>query len=196
MRARWLALLGVILASAPARAMDYSLGDPDENRFIYATGSIEEGEALRFRRFLAAQPQWIGKTFVVLNSPGGLVADALALARFVELEKFMTGVAPSGSCSSACTLVWAAGSRKFVNPDTCIGVHNAITVKDKVTATWAKTMRDTEATQATGMMALWLKDHGAPAAVTIKLFTTPSADMYCLTPDDLAAWHAKIVVVK
>ena len=72
-------------------------------------------------------------------------------------------------------------------------MHNAFTVDDKVTAHWTLATRQNVASQANGMMALWLKDHGAPANVTIKLLHTPSADMYCLTPDDLAAWHVKIV---
>ena len=94
MIARTLAAALIILASVPARAMEYSLGTTDESRFIYASGSIEEGEAKRFLRFLAAQEQWTGKTFLALDSPGGMVADALALARLVERAKFLTSIGP------------------------------------------------------------------------------------------------------
>ena len=195
MSVRTLAVLALLASVHSAKAMDYSIGMTDESRFIYAKGSIEEGEARRFLRFLGAQEQWTGKTFLALDSPGGMVADALAIALLVERAKFMTSIGPGGRCASACVLIWAAGSRKFVTADGCVGVHNAFTVDDKVTARWTAATRQNVASQANGMMARWLKDHGAPANVTIKLLNTPSTNMYCLTPEDLAAWSVKIVVV-
>jgi hypothetical protein len=96
----------------------------DENLYVYARGTIEEGDTDRFRLFLAGLPRWKGKVIVTFTSSGGLVNEALALAALIESRHYVT-TAMGDQCSSACVLAWAAGAQKFVVAHTCIGVHNA-----------------------------------------------------------------------
>ena len=192
---RSLALLGLAWGTS-AQAMDFSLGPPDENVFIYATGEIVSGDAQRFGEFLAAlPPPGDSLTFVVFNSQGGLIDEALVIAKAVERNRILTGVAVDGQCTSACVLAWAAGARKFSHDGVCIGVHSAnadIRAKAKAhSADEKKARRNLEST-ANVLMARWLFDHAAPVNVTTKLLQTPSSKVYCLTAADLAAWNVRI----
>jgi ATP-dependent protease ClpP protease subunit len=185
---RKLAAMAVVLASVQsAEAMDFAV-DPAYPDFlvIYATGTIERGDANRFRLFLEALPPDLkrledhGSAGVYFDSPGGLVMDAMVFAVLIESHKFITGVANHGQCSSACVLLWAAGTTKFAQEHTCIGVHNA--TADGVA----------KETDNSGM-ATWLVMHGAPHSVTAKLVATPNNALSCLTAADLAAWNVTVV---
>jgi hypothetical protein len=194
---RTLAAVAALLASVQsAEAMDFAV-DPAYPDFlvIYATGTIERGNANRFRLFLEALPPDLkrledhGSAGVYFDSPGGLVMDAMVFAVLIESHKFVTGVANHGQCSSACVLLWAAGTTKFAQEHTCIGVHNAW---DGVAQGTDKSRKGGEET-AMSTMTTWLVMHGAPHAVTAKLLATPSDSLSCLTAEDLAAWHVTVV---
>ena len=173
--------------AAPAQAMDYSIGPPDEFRFLYAKGPIEEGDAHRFREFLAALPPWKGHTIVNFTSSGGVVEEALAIGAIVEKSRFATS-AWGAQCSSACVLPWAAGDLKFAVRGTCVGVHNAT-----VTGLAEQSRAAAAADRITLQMATWVVAHGAPHEVMEKMITTPNGGLYCLSAEDLTAWGAKMV---
>lgn len=202
---RKLAAAAVILASVhSAEAMDYSVDrSVDDVLVIFATGSVEKGDAERFRRFLGTMPdkRLSQPSTVLFNSPGGVVADALAIGALLERNKFMTGVRTGGRCWSACVLAWAVGRVKLANSDTCIGVHTAnanggvdgFPKKPDAPDALAKKARKELESTANLDMAVWLWDHGAPRIVTTKIFHTPAHSVYCLTSEDLVAWHVKIM---
>jgi hypothetical protein len=198
MSARALLAAAVLLVSVQAEAMDYSLGPRDEDRFIYATGEIFQGDAKRFTKFLDALPAVETKTFIVFNSQGGLITEALEIAKTIEARRFITGVAAGAQCSSACVLAWAAGYHKYARHETCIGVHNAVVDPPPAppvalsSKAWKMARANLEST-ANLTMATWLWDHGAPVSVTGKLFDTPSNKLECLTPEELEAWQVRIV---
>ena len=187
MTALRMAAAAAILAWAPAQAMDYSIGPPSENRFLYAAGSIEEGDGQRFRAFLAALPPWKGKTILSFTSSGGVVEEAMVIAAIVEKDHFATS-AMGAQCSSACALPWAAGYRKFAIKGTCVGVHNA-TVEGLAEQSRAAAAAD----KITLQMATWVAAHGAPHHVLEEMITTPNGGLYCLSAEDLAAWGVKVV---
>ena len=187
MTALRIAATAVLLAWAPAQAMDYSIGPPSENRFLYATGSIAEGDGQRFRTFLAALPPWKGKTIVSFTSSGGVVEEAMIIAAIVEKKGFATS-AWGAQCSSACVLPWAAGDLKFAVRGTCVGVHNAT-----VTGLAEQSRAAAAADRITLQMATWVVAHGAPHEVMEKMITTPNGGLYCLSAEDLTAWGAKMV---
>jgi hypothetical protein len=187
---RKLAAMATVLASIQsAEAMNYLIDPSDkngENLFVYARGTIEEGDADRFRLFLAAQPRWKGSVVVTFTSPGGLVSEALALAAVIESRHYVTN-AMGDQCSSACVLAWSAGAQKFVLPKTCIGVHNAT-----VAGVAKKSLAAAEDKETLTMMT-WVAAHGAPHNVLVKMLTTPGSAVYCLTDKDLAAWNAGVL---
>jgi hypothetical protein len=183
-----LAAMGTVIASVhSAEAMTYAAGPPDENLYLYARGTIEKGDADRFRHFLDTLPPWKGDVVVTFTSSGGQVDEAMAIAIIIEKRHFVTS-AMGDECASACVLAWAAGASKFIVSKTCIGVHNAT-----VTGI-AKQSRAAAEDRETLTMMTWVAAHGAPHNVLVKMLTTPpDSAVYCLTAKDLAAWNVTVL---
>src|SRR6202051_2722464 len=74
---------------------------------LMATGTITPGISQSFAAEVTKRGDYV-KT-VVLNSPGGSVADALAMGRLIRERKFATEVESGKYCVSSCPLVFAGG---------------------------------------------------------------------------------------
>lgn len=59
----------------------------------------------------------------MLSSPGGALAPALAIGKTIQLKGFSTLVTSGSECSSACALVWVAGTQRFAGESSRIGFH-------------------------------------------------------------------------
>ena len=86
---------------------------------LHLDGAIPIGIAAKVAIQLKAHP---GVTTLVLNSPGGQIPAARALSGLVLTAGLDTHV--EGSCSSACTLIFMAGSRRSLGPDARLGFHS------------------------------------------------------------------------
>jgi hypothetical protein len=65
---------------------------------------------------------------IVLDSKGGLLQEAILLARRISQHRLDTYV--SQECSSACTFTFLAGRRQSVAPGARIGFHAASYARD------------------------------------------------------------------
>ena len=79
---------------------------------LLATGSITPGISQSFAAEVGRHGDYV-KT-VVLNSPGGSVADALAMGRLIRERKFATEVEAGKYCVSSCPLVFAGAAADIV----------------------------------------------------------------------------------
>jgi hypothetical protein len=77
---------------------------------LIATGTITPGISEAFANEVGKRGDYI-KT-VVLNSPGGSVADALAMGRLIREKKFATEVEAGKYCASSCPLLFAGGTER------------------------------------------------------------------------------------
>jgi hypothetical protein len=86
---------------------------------VFAEGPIEEGDAAKF----AALPRF---ETLELDSPGGLVSEALAIAANIDLRgDIRTVVKPGASCASACAMaLFVSGRTRVVNVGGRIGIHS------------------------------------------------------------------------
>ncbi len=95
--------------AAPARAVYLS----ESNGRAYLTGSFEDGDDADFAAFLA-KPREKPLKIIFLNSHGGKIRPAIAMARALRKARLDTAVrATSTICESACTLLFAAGIRRY-----------------------------------------------------------------------------------
>jgi hypothetical protein len=85
------------------------------------TGTIDPGAADRVAAEIAAHGEYI--TTVALDSPGGTVADALAIGKLIRERGFATSVAAGALCASSCPLVFAGGKQRLATAQSAIGVH-------------------------------------------------------------------------
>jgi len=91
----------------------------DGYHFLFLQGSIEAGDADRFRQLAASHS---GAT-VVLESPGGSTIDAIEIGEAIRLKGFSTLVMNGSECSSACALIWLAGSPRVLTRSARVGLH-------------------------------------------------------------------------
>ena len=88
-------------------------------------GTITFGAVDAFERALSALPDDIkpDKLELVLHSPGGIVPEAVALARRIREEGLTTRVRADGYCASSCPILFAAGVKRTASKEAWIGVH-------------------------------------------------------------------------
>ena len=88
---------------------------------VVLTGAIQDGDLFRLQGFLeelADQPDYI-----VLNSPGGHVHEALAIGRYLRAEEHKTAVPGGAYCFSACPYILASGTERSVSRRGAVGMH-------------------------------------------------------------------------
>jgi signal peptidase I len=74
---------------------------------ISIIGTITSGDAAKFKAIAAN-----GTATVVLNSPGGYVAEAALISIQIRSQNYATRVPRRAKCESACVLIWLAGIRR------------------------------------------------------------------------------------
>ena len=94
---------------------------------LMATGTITPGISQSFAAEVGKRGDYV-KT-VVLNSPGGSVADALAMGRLIRERKFATEVDAGKYCASSCPLVFAGGVERRAGDRATIGVHQVAALR-------------------------------------------------------------------
>lgn len=80
---------------------------------VLLAGPIKPGDSSRFRDFLKAAPA--GRYHAVaLASGGGVIIEAVEIARIIRAEHMATVVdAERFLCASACTILFAGGTERF-----------------------------------------------------------------------------------
>lgn len=126
---RMLAVLFALLPGlvAPAAAMDFSvLQSKSGQRVVLAAGEIAPGDAQLLAQALAMATRGRnGTKQLLLDSPGGTVGDALAMADVMDAERVST-VVPSGAiCASACaSVLFVSGKYRTVDKGGALVIHS------------------------------------------------------------------------
>jgi hypothetical protein len=156
---------------------------------ILLNGDIVDGDAARlFVAYEAGRRSGPAPIILVLNSPGGDVLPGAKVAEVTRTLGLSTVVAYDDNCSSICMLVFAAGVKRFYDPNhSTLGVHSVMSYTADLQGT-----EDDGAMAATTWLARSMKYYGASDTVVAKLVMTPGSDMAWLTIDDLAGWTVAI----
>lgn len=125
---RILAVL-LMLASlvAPADAMEFSvLQGKGGQRVVLAAGEISPGDAGMLAQALAlASRGRNGTKQLLLDSPGGTVGDALAMADVMDAERVSTVVPAGAICASACaSVLFVSGKYRTVEKGGALVIHS------------------------------------------------------------------------
>ena len=92
----------------------------DCNYTIFITGKIEKGDADRFLNLIKRIDR---DGLVSLDSPGGVLYDALVIGMTVHERGFLTYVRAKSECASACADIWLAGKVRYISEDAAVGFH-------------------------------------------------------------------------
>jgi hypothetical protein len=196
------AVVAVFLVSNAAPAATISSGvDERGNHFLTLDGPIAAGDPDRFAAaILEANDRGYRLDALRLNSPGGLMWEAMVMAVMVRWVKNMaTVVRRDAKCESTCFGLFAAGHRKYVDPisnPTQIGVHSidaafkqwgGAQAIDAVIKQWGGAPAIFWA--ETGGATIWamsrLKAINVSDAILGKIIATPPDHMTYLTIEDL-----------
>src|ERR1700754_3781736 len=147
---------------------------------LMAIGTITPGISESFAAEIGKRGDYI-KT-VVLNSPGGSVADALAMGRLIRENKFATEVEAGKYCASSCPLVFAGGLERRAGDKATIGVHQIAALG------LAGAQRRDEMSAAQNISARcqrYLSDMGISLQVWVHAMETPHDKLFVFKPDEL-----------
>lgn len=162
-------------------SMEFALG---AGGVLTAKGTIEPGAALRFAGEVESRGEYV-KT-VALNSPGGSLEDAMAMARLIRDRGFTTEVADGALCASSCPLILAGGQERRAGARAAVGVHQFYTVGDGPSAP-AQAMSDAQAT--TARITRHLTEMGVDPALWLHALDTPPRALYYFSVEQLATYR-------
>ncbi|AOL22361.1 hypothetical protein Ga0102493_111334 [Erythrobacter litoralis] len=196
-----LALFASLLC-APAHALEYSVGNTGGNCsecvWIAAEGDIEEGDTAKLEAFLQREG-WERPYLVRINSPGGNVAEALELGRYLRIQRSRVIVSSTqsefyepagkvlqsyggGVCASACVFVLMGGVSREISTDSMVGVHQFTPSLDGMESSSA-TISSTQTTVAV-LQAYAIEMDIDPIVLTLAAATPPEG-MLWLEPRDM-----------
>lgn len=183
------------LTNDPAAAPGFPAGEPVPRRLTWTeteidgapalalTGAIEAGSAARLAAYLDALPE--PPATVTLHSPGGSVADALAIGRRLRAAGADTFLRPGAACLSACPYVLAAGVERTVSRAAMVGVHQHFFGRSTVVPAFMA-VADIQRGQAEVLG--YLAEMGIDPMLAAKAMQTPADDIYLLVPAELEAF--------
>jgi hypothetical protein len=119
MRKLMLAATALVALAAPADAAEIWSKPINKAPAVFIKGKIERGDEEMFNKVTARLPA--GRTWVVMTSPGGLMAPALMIGETIRTKRF--GTIALNDCVSACALAWIAGVPRAVFSDSGVGFH-------------------------------------------------------------------------
>jgi hypothetical protein len=151
---------------------------------LLAEGSIEPGTATRFAEEIETRGEYV-KT-ISLNSPGGALDDAMAMARLIREKGMSTSIEDGALCASSCPLMFAGGETRKAGLEAAVGVHQFYAGTDSKTEP-AQAMSDAQATAA--RISRHLTAMGIDPAVWLHALDTPPRALYYLSPKELADYR-------
>lgn len=109
-------------------------------------------------------------TLVEIDSPGGYVAEGLAMARL--LEKVGADTVAFDECASACTFLLAAGKERYLGPKSEVGFHRS----------WSRTLGFGNGWSSTDhRIAEFYRSRGASEEFIKHALDTPGYDIWLPT---------------
>lgn len=167
-------LLGSAFGAYQAQAMDFEAIRISENRaMIIGTGKIELDDDDKLQLVTSLNPDI---RLLMLDSIGGNLYGGLAMAQMVREKELRTYV--PRQCKSACVPIFMAGIQRVVKKGALIGVHkplfNDTGLEDEVGSRVYY--------HVLGDMIASLEDFTAANLLVSRMYRTPAADMFHLSP--------------
>ncbi len=151
---------------------------------LEAIGSIDPGAAQRLAEEVELRGEYIRR--VALNSPGGSLEDAMAMARLVREKGFATEVEDGALCASSCPLILAGGATRMVGEKGAVGLHQFYASNQPDTAP-AQAMADAQIT--TARISRLLIELGVDPALWLHALDTPPRALYYLSAEEMAKYR-------
>ena len=179
---------------------------PDCPERISAEGKIEVGTAQVFARIVNS----LGarRLPVLIDSPGGMVVDAMAMGRLIRAKGLAVavlrtilepGASPAGSgeargaavtlgalCNSACSLMLAGGVERYASVFTFLGVHHVgrVITGDRRSGT---AIQQSASAKLEGEISAYLREMGIGPPLMELIEATPATGLHGLSRKERVA---------
>ena len=187
---------GPVVTTDPAlleQAMTVELGAGGVLRLV---GTIAPGTAELVAAELTARGEYVSD--VALNSPGGVVEEAIGIGRLLLERGYKTSVAAGAICASSCPLILAGGKEREASRAAAIGVHQVYAMaragQVPVGAQGAG-MAMSEAQRTTAAITRYLQETGVDPAVWVHALETPPEQLYFLDAEELERYRLATVLI-
>lgn len=161
--------------------LEFTMHEAGEmGQVLLVNGPIEAGDAQRFEAFLAS----LGPLSVpvALDSPGGVVSEALSIGRMLREADATTAILPGMVCASACPYLLAGGTERQVSRRGVVGMHQQYyDANVYLPVFWA--VEDIQHGQ--GETLEYLIEMGVDASLMLYSLRTPPEEIYVLVEDEL-----------
>jgi hypothetical protein len=150
----------------------------DGRVILRARGVVDQGDAARLHAALGKAAHLGQVASIAFDSPGGNVAEGIALAREVQRSGLPLVVAGRQTCASICFLIFAAAPVRYVARTARVGVHSASDLAG----------RESQGSfAATTILARAAAGYGVPPDILGKMVATGPGQITWLTDRDLAS---------
>jgi hypothetical protein len=149
-------------------------------------GTIDPGAADRVAAEVAAHGEYIRT--IAIDSPGGVVDEALAIGKLIRDKGYATEVAAGKLCASSCPLVFAGGVERIASDGAAVGVHQIYATAPGGTAAarLAAAGNAMSAAQTlTAQISRYLKQMGVDEEVWLRALETPPDRLTYFSPGEL-----------
>lgn len=147
------------------------------------TGRIVQGTAEAFAAVLRERAEDVNT--VVIDSPGGSLEDAMAMARLIREKGYATDIPDGALCASSCPLLFAGGIARSAGAKASIGLHQFYAAAGSSTDAAAAL---SSAQTTTARISRFLTEMGVDAALWLHALDTPPQALYYLTTEEGAAY--------
>lgn len=151
-----------------------------QGTMLILNGAIEAGDAARLEAFLAGMDEL--PAAVTLNSPGGVVNEALMIGRHLRRRELDTLILPGMICLSSCPYVLAAGVERRVSLQGAVGLHQHYYDAPRFLPVYFA-VEDIQRSQ--GRTMEYLIEMGVDPGVMVHGLATPPHGIYVLVEEEL-----------
>jgi hypothetical protein len=165
---------------APASAMTFKKGETRSGvHVVVASGEIKRGDATRLARALEdATRDRYGTKQVYLNSPGGLVVEALKMAEMMEKEEVTVIVRKGDVCASACaSILFVSGKYRTLESGGMLAIHSCY-----------NTTTGRPETECNMMISAYAEHLGLDGTAMMALHEAAGSDLIVFDRDDAACF--------
>ncbi len=179
-------------------SMNFAIHRAGRRRSLVLQGGIGAGDTERFR---AALEQAGPIDEIMLDSPGGVLEEGLAIGRIVRARKLTTHVPNGFACISACNFVFMGGVVRYVDPGGVFMVHMFTAsgsedfIADIATETREKGLPSTvraieqEAAETAAKVARYLVEMSVSLRFLTEFAAIPNANPRRLNADELRQYN-------
>ena len=171
--------------STTSRAAEIFIKNKGNNPWLVLEGQIEEGDARRLISVIKSNPvDFIVLRGIIVNSPGGSVKEALALAKIIESSGMVLRVHAGDTCASACFIMFASANYRWADDQAKILIHRPyFPTAPNGSEEFSKLMRSQQ--EAIHEMRNYLQSRSVPSTLIDNMMSFPSNAAYEVTVQDV-----------